>query len=268
MTAPKNGTLEFFPRLMHRTLRSLLPWIVALALLAIWEAVVRAGFFHASAIPSPAEAAAALVAEIRNGRLFNDVMASLFRELAGFGLAAALGVPVGLVLGRQATARAAFLPSLNFFRNLSPLAWMPFAILWFGVGDVPAIFLIFLAGVFPIALATLVAVQEVPSRYIRVAIEFGMQPSEVLWKVTLPAILPQVLTSLRVTAGLCWLVLVAAEMIAGRDGVGFAVMDARNGLRTDILVAEMIVIGTIGILIDRMLSRLANVPSVRWGYER
>jgi NitT/TauT family transport system permease protein len=87
-------------------------------------------------------------------------------------------------------------------------------------------------------------------------------------QVTLPAIMPQVITMLRVTAGLCWLVVVAAEMIAGRDGLGFAVMDSRNGLRMDMLVAEMIVIGSIGVAIDRVLVRLTKIPSVRWGYER
>jgi NitT/TauT family transport system permease protein len=84
----------------------------------------------------------------------------------------------------------------------------------------------------------------------------------------LPAIAPQVITTLRVTAGLAWLVVVAAEMIAGRDGLGFAIWDARNGLRMDLLIAGMIVIGIIGVAIDRLLVRLMNIPSVRWGYER
>ncbi len=89
-----------------------------------------------------------------------------------------------------------------------------------------------------------------------------------LRQVTLPAIAPQVITSLRVTAGLSWLVVVAAEMIAGRDGLGFAIWDARNGLRIDLLVSGMIVIGVIGVVIDRFLVRLTTIPSVRWGYER
>ena len=91
---------------------------------------------------------------------------------------------------------------------------------------------------------------------------------EVLTKVTLPAIAPQVITSLRVTAGLSWLVVVAAEMIAGRDGLGFAIWDSRNGLRMDLLVCGMIVIGVIGVVIDRVLLQLTRISSVRWGYER
>jgi len=112
------------------------------------------------------------------------------------------------------------------------------------------------------------AAANVPTIYSRVAKDFGIADSEKLLRVTLPAIMPQVVTTLRVTAGVCWLVVVAAEMIAGRDGLGFAVMDARNGLRTDILVVEMIVIGVVGVAIDRALEQLTKVPSIRWGYER
>jgi len=162
----------------------------------------------------------------------------------------------------------AFLPIINFFRNLSPLAWIPFAILWFGVGDAASIFLIYLSAFFPVALATMAAVANIPAVYFRVAQDYGLQGAKKLTWVTLPAIMPQVITTLRVTAGLAWLVVVAAEMIAGRDGLGFAVMDTRNGLRTDLLVVEMIVIGLIGVVIDRALVRLTKIPSVRWGYER
>ena len=171
-------------------------------------------------------------------------------------------------MGQKLAARTAFLPMLNFFRNLSPLAWMPFAILWFGVGDSAAIFLIFLSAFFPVVLATMAAVANIPAVYFRVAESYGLRGAEKLFQVTIPAIMPQVITMLRVTAGLCWLVVVAAEMIAGRDGLGFAVMDSRNGLRMDFLVAEMIVIGLIGVVLDRVLERLSRIPSVRWGYER
>jgi NitT/TauT family transport system permease protein len=145
---------------------------------------------------------------------------------------------------------------------------MPFAILWFGVGDAASIFLIFLSVFFPLVLATMAAVGSIPLVYFRVAQNYGLRRVEKLTRVTLPAIMPQVITTLRVTAGVAWLVDVAAEMIAGRDGLGFAVMDARNGLRTDLLVVEMIVIGIIGVLIDRLLVQLTTVPSVRWGYQR
>jgi NitT/TauT family transport system permease protein len=246
----------------------LLPVLVFAAGLLLWEGVWRIGIFHESALPSPLSVISAFLEEIRNGKMVTDLTTSLFRVTVGFLLAVVLGIPLGLWMGHALAARAAFLPMLNFFRNLSPLAWMPFAILWFGVGDSAAIFLIFLAAFFPVALATLAAVANIPAVYFRVAETYGLVGLEKLLQVTLPAIMPQVITMLRVTAGLCWLVVVAAEMIAGRDGLGFAVMDSRNGLRMDLLVAEMIVIGLIGVLLDRVLLRLTRIPSVRWGYER
>jgi NitT/TauT family transport system permease protein len=244
------------------------PFVVALALIVVWLGLSRAGVFPPSAFPSPGAVARGFLEEIRNGRLFNDTVTSLFRVSCGFLIAVGCGIPIGVWMGQILAARLALLPITNFFRNLSPLAWMPFAILWFGVGDSAAIFLIFLAVFFPVVIATMAAVSGIPAVHFRVARSYGLRGLEKLTTVTLPAIMPQVITTLRVTAGVAWLVDVAAEMIAGRDGLGFAVMDSRNGLRTDILVVEMIAIGVIGVLIDRVLVQLTSIPSVRWGYER
>ncbi len=252
----------------HRTPNILLPLAVVAAIVALWTAVSVSGAFHESAFPSPQSVLRGFGEELKSGRLFNDLITSLFRVSCGFGLAVALGIPVGLWMGQKLAVRMALLPIINFFRNLSPLAWIPFAILWFGVGDAPAIFLIFLAAFFPVIVATMAAVANIPTVYFRVAQNYGINGIERLTQVTLPAILPQVITTLRVTAGLSWLVVVAAEMIAGRDGLGFAVMDSRNGLRTDLLVVQMIVIGAIGVVLDRLLVQLTKIQSVRWGYER
>jgi NitT/TauT family transport system permease protein len=245
----------------------LLPVLVLVAAVAIWWGLWLLRVFPESVFPSPLAVAKGLGEEIRTGRLLGDLVASLFRVTTGFLLAVILGLPAGLWLGRHARTRYALLPVVNFFRSLSPLAWIPFAILWFGIGDLPAIFLIFMACFFPIVLGTLAGVANIPSVYFRVAQDYRFTNLEMLTKVTLPAIAPQLITSLRVTAGLAWLVVVAAEMIAGRDGLGFAIWDARNGLRMDLLVAGMIVIGIIGMVIDRVLVRLTRIQSVRWGYE-
>lgn len=244
------------------------PLAVLGALAAIWSLIWVAGIFHESSFPSPLSVVRGFESEIRTGRLANDLIISLFRVSCGFGLAVVLGIPAGVWLGQKLAPRLALLPLVNFFRNLSSLAWIPFAILWFGVGDASTIFLIFLAAFFPMILATMAAVAGIPAVYSRVANDYGLSRREKLFDVTLPAIIPQVITALRVTAGLSWLVVVAAEMVAGRDGLGFAVMDARNGLRIDLLLVEMITIGLIGVAIDATLARLTKIPSVRWGYER
>ncbi|HKR00394.1 MAG TPA: ABC transporter permease [Pyrinomonadaceae bacterium] len=248
--------------------RRLLPVIVLILLIALWAALSALHIYPDSAFPSPQAVARGFAEEFKAGRLFDDLVASIFRVTAGFALAVALGIPFGLVLGHRVRARTALLPTINFFRNLSPLAWIPFAILWFGIGDKPAIFLIFMASFFPMALATIAAVAGIPSVYFRVAENYGYRGAELLTQVTLPAIVPQVITALRITAGLAWVVVVAAEMIAGQDGLGFAIWDSRNGLRVDLLVVNMIVIGVIGVVIDRLLLQLTRLPSIRWGYER
>jgi NitT/TauT family transport system permease protein len=246
----------------------LLPLLVLFVAIAVWSALWALRVFPSSVFPAPLAVAKGLGEEFRTGRLAADLVASLFRVTTGFMLAVLLGIPVGLWLGHHVRSRFALLPAINFFRSLSPLAWIPFAILWFGIGDLPAIFLIFMACFFPIIIATVAAVASIPSVYFRVARDYRFSGLELLTQVTLPAIAPEVITSLRVTAGLAWLVVVAAEMIAGRDGLGFAIWDARNGLRMDLLVAGMIVIGIIGMVIDRVLMRLTRIRSVRWGYDR
>jgi len=253
---------------VSRARTPLLALLTSALIVFAWGVVSSAGLFPPSLFPHPLDVARGVAFELASGRLVNDVIASLFRVSAGFLLAVSLGVPSGLLLGHSARAREAFLPIVNFFRSLSPLAWIPFAILWLGIGDAPAIFLIFMAAFFPIVLSTTAAVAGIPSIYFRVARDLGIAGPRLLTAVTLPAIAPQVITTLRVVAGLSWLVVVAAEMIAGRDGLGFAVWDARNGLRIDLLAAEMLVIGVIGATLDRLLVQLTRIPSVRWGYER
>ena len=246
----------------------LLPVVTPIAVVILWAGVASAHVFPPSLFPHPWDVARGVWLELTSGRLAIDAIASLFRVSAGFMLATVLGVPAGLLLGHSARARAAFLPLVNFFRSLSPLAWIPFAILWLGIGDPPAIFLIFMASFFPIVVSTAAAVANIPSVFFRVARDLGIDGPALLSSVTLPAIAPQVITALRVAAGLSWLVVVAAEMIAGRDGLGFAVWDARNGLRIDLLAAAMVAIGVIGAAVDRLLVQLTRIPSVRWGYDR
>lgn len=249
---------------MHR----LLPVLVGVILLATWWAASAAGMFPTGTVPSPQDVGRAFIDEMQSGRLFEDVIASLYRVAFGYVGACLTAIPLGLVLGRSAASRAALLPWINFFRTLSPIAWIPFAIIWFGIGDPPAIFIIFLATFFQLALATAAASAAVPKVYYRVAEDLGLRGDEVLFEVTLPAILPQLLTALRVAAGVAWMVVVAAEMIAVRSGLGFLIIDARNGLRMDLVVVGMITIGAIGVVLDIVFARLARAKAVRWGFER
>ncbi len=256
------------PRCEYHVSRLILPICTGLAILAIWWASWAAGMFPTGTVPSPVEVAAAFHSELASGRLVDDTIASLFRVAWGFVTAVVTAVPLGLVVGRHVRVRDALLPWINFFRSLSPIAWIPFAIIWFGVGDPPAIFIIFLATFFQIVLATAAASGSVPKVYYRVGEDLGLSGAKVLMQITLPAILPQLVIALRVAIGVAWMVVVAAEMIAVRSGLGFLIVDARNGLRMDLVVCGMITIGAIGIALDLVFARLAKIPSVRWGFER
>lgn len=245
-----------------------LPLIVLVLAIALWWVLAIKKVYPESAFPTPQQVLSGFLEEGRRGRLVDDIVASLFRVTTGFILAIGLGVPLGLLLGLRLNPRFALLPAVNFLRNLSPLAWIPFAILWFGIGDTPAIFLIFMAAFPPMILTTMVAVAHIPEVYFKVAQDYNLKGIERLTQVIVPAILPQVLTALRVTAGLAWVVVVAAELIAGRDGLGFLIWDARNALRPDLVVVGMVIIGIFGVLTDRLLAQLTRIPSVRWSYER
>ncbi len=244
-----------------------LPPLVIAGAVLLWGVLSHFKIFPDTVVPSPIAVARGFGEEVRHG-LFDNIVASVYRVTMGFGLALFTGLPLGLWLGLNNRARLALLPIVNFFRSLSPLAWIPFAIFWFGIGDRPTIFLIFMASIFPITLATIAGVSEIPAVTFRVARDYGYGGLELLTQVTLPGIAPQVITAMRVTAGLSWVVVVAAEMISGDRGLGFAIWDARNGLRMDLLVVNMVVIGIIGVLLDRLLAQLTRIPSVRWGYEQ
>jgi len=261
-----NVTLSWWQR--DKLIQAGLPILTLIGVILLWYIVSYFNLFPAYAFPSPIDVLMSFKEEFATGRMVNDIIASLWRVAIRFAIAVCLGVPAGLWLGLKARARQAFVPMLNFFRFLSPLAWIPFAILWFHIGDKPAIFLIFMATFFPLSLATMVAVASIPNIYFRVAHDYHYKGLELITKVTFPAVMPQVITALRVSYGIAWVVIVAAEMVGCQDGLGYGIWEARNGLRLDSAVCYMMVIGTLGMGIDRLLAQLTKLPGVRWGYER
>jgi NitT/TauT family transport system permease protein len=205
---------------------------------------------------------------LRKGLLLKYIVASLFRVTWGFGLAVLVGVPFGLFLGWFRMAYLAFNPMIQVLRPISPIAWIPLAILWFGVSDASPVFLIFLASVFPITVSATAAVQNLQPVYLRAAKNFGLSRGQLFARVILPATLPQILTGIRIALGVAWLVVVAAEMIAVNSGLGYLIIDARNaGKRYDLVVAGMLVIGLIGLVLDLLIRQLERFEEVSWGYQ-
>ena len=242
-----------------------LPLLVAGIFLLAWEGAVR--MMGSELFPRPMEVWWGLVELMTKGLLIKYVVASLFRVTWGFALAVLIGVPFGLFLGWSRHAQEAFNPLIQAFRPISPIAWIPVAILWFGVSDAAPIFLIFLASVFPITVSAAAAVVGVPTVYLRAAHNFGLTRTQLVRRVILPATLPQILTGLRIALGVAWLVVVAAEMIAVNSGLGYLIIDARNaGKRYDLVVAGMVLIGAIGWLLDVLIRQVERFQAVRWAY--
>ena len=215
-------------------------------------------------LPGPVDVAKALAETAGSGQLFESAVASLFRVTWGFYLAVVTAVPLGLLMGRIRRFRDVLNPVIQFLRPISPLAWIPMALMWFGIGDRPAIFLIYLSAFFPMVVFTVSGVAGIKGTFLQVAENFGLKGYELYMKVILPAALPEIIVGLRITLGTAWLVIVAAEMIAVKSGLGYLIIDARNSLRMDKVVAGMLVIGIIGLCLDYLVRLLERLPWVEW----
>lgn len=253
--------------MMDRLNRIWPPLAVLAAVVALWWiVVVQSGSLI---FPTPLQVARGVLELIENGTLWEHIGASLARVATGFLIALVVAVPLGLWMGRVDAAYRTLNPVFQILRPISPIAWIPIAILWFGVGDMSPVFLIFLAAVFPMILQTSAGVHAIESRYLRAAENFGVSRARLFRQVIVPAVLPEILTGMRIGLGVAWLVVVAAEMIVRRSGLGFLIMDARNaGNRYDLVVAAMIIIGLIGLGIDVLMRRLEGLKGVRWRYGR
>ena len=245
-------------------------WLAALApvvlLLVIWHAAVVAS--QSLIFPTPWQVVVGLVNLGEQGLLVKHVVASLFRVTYGYLLAAALAIPIGMLMGWFATAHALLNPLVQGLRPISPIAWIPLAILWFGVGDLSPIFLIFLSSFFPMVVGTAAGVMTIDRKLLRAARNFEFSGFRLFRTVVLPAALPQIVTGMRIGLGVAWLVVVAAEMIAVNSGLGYLIIDSRNaGNRYDLVVAGMVMIGVIGFLLDGLMRKLEHLDEVRWRYE-
>ena len=238
--------------------------LIAILLLAWQFAVSRQSV---PLLPGPLAVARGIVELAQRGLLLKYVVASLFRVTWGFTTAALIAIPAGLAIGWYRRSEMAINPLIQIFRPISPLAWIPISILWFGVGDIAAMFLIFLASRLPLTLTAMNAVGSIPPVYVNAGRNFGLSPAQLVYRVLYPAVIPQLIIELRITLGIAWLVVVAAEMIAVNSGLGFLIVDARNaGDRYDLVVAGMVLIGVIGLLLDTGMRSLEGVRSLRWGY--
>ena len=250
---------------MDRIKETLPSIAVVAALVAVWWVAVSAT--DSVIFPTPWAVITGTFELMEDGTLWRHIGASLMRVGSGFALAVCVAVPLGLWMGWVRGAYRTLNPVFQILRPISPIAWIPIAILWFGVGNASPIYLIFISSVFPMVVQTTAGVHTIEKRYLRAAENFGVSRATLFKQVVIPAVLPQILVGMRIGLGVAWLVVVAAEMIALRSGLGYMIMDARNaGNRYDLVIAGMIIIGLIGLSLDGIMRMLEKVRWVRWRY--
>lgn len=249
-----------------KKLLSLKNIVISLVLLLIvWQLAFWGSDFNSALFPSPLQAFNALTEMVSNGILFTHIGASMYRFAAGYVSSVIIAVLLGLVIGRLPKVFQYINPAVQLLRPISPMAWMPFIVLWFGIGDIPAIVIIFIAAFFPVLLSTVSAVGGIDTIYLKVSENFGIRQPQIMWKVIFPASFPQIANGIHLALGTAWVFLVAGEMVGSQSGLGYLVIDARNNLRADILFADIIVIGLIGLLLDTLLKVAEKRIIKAWG---
>ncbi|MBQ8707144.1 MAG: ABC transporter permease [Succinivibrionaceae bacterium] len=239
-----------------------------LILLTVWELAARFGGVSPALLPAPSAAASALAEIASDGTLADHIASSLYRFAVGFSVSVLLAVILGVVFGWYNPLFRLANPVVQLLRPISPIAWMPFIVLMFGIGDMPAIVTIFIAAVFPVFLSAVAGVRSIPEIYLKVARNFGVGPVEIFWKIIFPASFPQIMSGIHLALGSAWVFLVCGEMIGAQSGLGYLIIDARNNLRSDILVADIAVIGLIGFVLDSLIRYAEGRILKRWGLEK
>lgn len=237
-------------------------WTLLVVLLLLWQ--VLCGWYlpridkqYAVLLPPPTEVLKAGWELLLSGELLTHLGASLKRELIAFGFAL-VAIPLGIAMGWWRTLHDMVDPVVELLRPIPPIAWIPLSILWFGVGDLQNQFIIFLGIFFPILINTIIGVKNIEPNLLRAARCLGANEWRMLYRVVLPAVVPQLMTGIRVGFGVGWMALVAAELVGATSGLGFLINDARSLLRTDIIILGMLVIGMAGFCIDLLIRRLSK----------
>jgi len=207
-------------------------------------------------LPPPTAVISAAADLLRRHVLFTHIFDSLYRVLLAVGTATLIGVPLGLAMGWSIRVRRAVDPLLEFIRPIPPLAWIPLSILWFGIGDMQIVYIIFLAAFFPIVLNSLAGARDVDSYLVRAGLSLGAKRGELFRTVVVPAALPQVFTGIRIGLGIGWMALVAGELVAAPSGLGYMINNARTLFRSDYILLGMVLIGALGLMLDYFMRQL------------
>ena len=248
-----------------RTRRALLAVIAVTAVLAVWAALSGLGFVNHVLVPSPADVARAAAAALRDGSLAKNTAASLLRVVEGFGVAVLVAMPLGIAMGISSTTRGLLEPLIELLRPVPPIAFIPLAILWFGIGETSKVMIIAYGAFFPIFINTMAGLADVDLVHIRAAQTLGAKRYDLFKDVVLPSAFPQMVTGARLGMGMAFIVLVAAELVASSEGLGYLINDARFSFRTDQIFVGIITIGLLGLALNKGLLE-AERRLLRWKF--
>jgi len=242
---------------------SLLPWLLPVLLIATWQFLCSTGRLPASVLPAPLDVVRAAWALALRGELQRDILVSLRRVAIGFFSGAVAGLVLGFVVGLSTLAHDVLDRSLQMVRTIPHLALVPLMILWFGIGEEPRVLLVAMGSLFPVYINTVSGIRNVDPKLVELGRSYGLGPLGLVATVVFPAALPAILTGIRYALGVAWLTLVVGETIASRDGIGYLVQNARELLRTDIILLAIALYAIAGWLADA-LTRAIERRLLRW----
>ena len=248
--------------LSRRTLQ-LLSWLAPVVLLVVWEVLAQAGWLSPQVLPAPSKVVRTAFKLATTGSLLNDLGISLLRAAAGFAIGGAIGFALGTLVGFSRIAEAAIDRSVQMIRAIPFLAALPLVIVWLGVGEAEKIFLVALGVTFPIYINTTLGIRQVDPKLVELGRVQGLGMIELIRRIILPGALPSILTGVRYALATAWLALVVAETIGAQSGIGFLAMDAREFLRTDVIVLTIVIYALIGVAADA-IARLLERRLLAW----
>jgi NitT/TauT family transport system permease protein len=244
--------------------------LALLAAAAIYEAMARSGYFASALLPTLPTVAHTLFASLADGTMIEHAAFTLYRVMFGFALAVVVGLPLGILMARFRAVENFFLPLVSALMPIPSFALVPLFMLWFGIGNLTTILIVFYAATFPMTFNTWSGVRSVNPLWLRAAGAMGADEQKLFWKVIIPGASPFIITGMRQAFLRSWIAVVGAEMIAASDwGLGWVIFDAKEFLNTDTMLASLIVIGVIGFVFERFVfGSLERMTVMRWGMMR
>ena len=253
---PKKAAFYFISGFVNKGLGIFNYIALPVIIVIFWISATKNELFPPVILPSIAMVFTSLISQISSGQIFQDVLISLSRVMQGYGIGLILGVFMGTLMGISGSTNKFFSGTFDAIRQIPPLAWIPLVILWFGVGETSKVILIAKASFFPILLNTISGIKSTPKAYIEVAKLYNKNSWKIFRQIYLPYALPNIFVGLRLGLSSAWMTVIAAELIASTSGIGYRINDARNLLQSDVVITGIIVVGLLGVIMDRILDRI------------